>query len=94
MTVAICPDLSNPSWTFQDLTDFSLDRWEPSYDTELWKREKKLHIYTQTVGQGDGERATDRQPSTVSILVWDPDQATTSIGSERARVHHADISRI
>ena len=65
---------TNPNWSFQDLTDFSLDRWEPSYDTELWKREKKLHIYTQTVSQGDGERATDLQPTAASILVWDPGQ--------------------
>jgi hypothetical protein len=83
LTVAICPDLSNPNWSFQDLTDFSLDRWEPSYDTELWKREKKLHIYTQTVSQGDGERATDLQPTAVSILVWEPGQDHSSMTPRR-----------
>jgi hypothetical protein len=74
LSMAICPDLSNPTWNICDLTDFSLDRWEPSCDTELWKREKKLHVYAQTVGQGDGERTTDREPTTVSILEWNPDK--------------------
>lgn len=25
-------------WTFTDLTNFPVDAWEPSYDTELWKQ--------------------------------------------------------
>ena len=74
LSMAICSDLSKPTWNICDLTDFSLDRWEPSYDTELWKRERKLHVYAQTVGQGDGERTTNREPTTVSILEWNPDK--------------------
>lgn len=31
-------------WTFTDLTDFAVDAWEPSHDTELWKRKRRLHL--------------------------------------------------
>src|SRR5690606_24059475 len=30
-------DLEKGIWTLTDLTSFSLDQWEPSIDTELWK---------------------------------------------------------
>lgn len=55
-------------WTVSDLTDFSVGAWEPTVDPELWRRNHKLHIFVQPTTQGDGERATDAAPSTVSIL--------------------------
>jgi len=73
VSVAICKDLSNPEWRFEDLTDFSVGMWEPSFDTELWLRSKVLHIYVQEVGQGDGEKTENLPPTDVSILEWKPE---------------------
>ena len=55
-------------WTVTDLTDFDVDAWEPSIDTDLWRAQKKLHIFVQPTSQGDGERVIDRTPTPVSIL--------------------------
>jgi hypothetical protein len=73
VSVAICDDLRKKNWRFMDLTDFSVGMWEPSYDTEMWKRFKALHIYLQKVGQGDGEKTQDIPPQRVSILEWKPE---------------------
>lgn len=51
-----------------DVTDFGVNAWEPSIDTELWKQSRQLHIYVQNAAQGDGERVTDLQPQPVYVL--------------------------
>lgn len=51
-----------------DLTDFGVDAWEPSIDTELWKAHRKLHIFVQKAFQGDGEVALEKEPTKVYIL--------------------------
>lgn len=56
------------SWTVSDLTDFDIDAWEPSIDTQLWRNDKKLHIFVQPTHQGDGEKAIDSAPTPVSVL--------------------------
>jgi hypothetical protein len=73
VSVAICKDLSKAEWQVKDLTDFSVGMWEPSYDTEIWKRSKVFHIYVQRVGQGDGEKTENIPPQDVSILEWEPE---------------------
>lgn len=70
VSIAICDDLAKKTWRFQDLTETSVGMWEPSYDSELWKRSKQLHIYTQRVEQGDGEKTRDLPPQDVAILEW------------------------
>jgi len=55
-------------WSTVDITDYSLERWEPSYDTELWKEKGALHIFLQKVGQESGEKAVAMNPQSVSIL--------------------------
>ena len=55
-------------WEVIDLTNFSVDAWEPSFDTELWKEKQKLHIYVQRSSQGDGEKSTDLEPQPVYLL--------------------------
>ena len=72
VSVAACEDLATGRWSFEDLTDFSVGMWEPSYDTERWKRAKELHIFVQRVEQGDGERTKNLPPQPVSILEWKP----------------------
>ena len=51
-------------WQVLDLTDFPVNAWEPSHDSELWKSDGKLHLFVQDTRQGDGERQveTDAQP--------------------------------
>ncbi len=74
VSVAICDDIQSASieWRFEDLTLDSVSQWEPSYDTELWTLKKKLHIFVQKVGQGEGETIEDIPPQPVSILEWTP----------------------
>jgi len=56
------------AWEVTDLTDFSVDAWEPTIDTELWRTGHRLHIYVQRTSQGDGERTTDTPPQPVYVL--------------------------
>ncbi len=55
-------------WTVKDVTNFDVDAWEPSIDTQLWRDNKKLHIFVQPTHQGDGEKAIESAPTTVSVL--------------------------
>lgn len=61
-------DLSAGQWELSDLTDFSVDAWEPSFDTELWKDQRHLHLYVQCVHQGDGETIVEGDPTPIYIL--------------------------
>lgn len=58
-------------WEVSDLTDFSVDAWEPTVDNDLWRHHKRLDIYVQRASQGDGEKVTDTAPQPVFILEYD-----------------------
>ncbi len=72
VSAALCHDLERGEWDIQDLNDFSVAAWEPTYDTELWRARKKLHLFVQKVGQGDGETVEATAPQPISILEWRP----------------------
>ena len=72
VSMAGCPDLSNPVWTTRDLTDFSVRYWEPSYDHVRWQRDGVLDLYVQMAGQGDGEGLEDIPPQPAQVLEWKP----------------------
>lgn len=55
-------------WTVSDLTDFTVDAWEPSVDTELWRHRGRLDIFVQRSAQGDGETPSPLPPQPVYIL--------------------------
>ncbi|MGS2739839.1 BNR repeat-containing protein [Sinomicrobium sp. M5D2P17] len=55
-------------WQVYDLTSSSVGQWEPSYDTELWKTGKQLHLFVQEVEQADGEGLTERPGTPVRVL--------------------------
>lgn len=59
VSVAYTPHLGKKGWTLTDLTDFSVDAWEPSHDVNLWNRDRKLHVFVQASHQGDGERLAE-----------------------------------
>jgi hypothetical protein len=61
-------DLEKGIWETRDLTDFSVGAWEPTYDTELWREEHKLHLFVQHTDQGDGEKTGLLSPQPVYIL--------------------------
>ena len=56
VSVAICDDLQQKQWRLENLTDFSVGKWEPGYDTQRWENSKELHVYVQNVEQGDGDK--------------------------------------
>ena len=65
---ASCNSLSKNLWKITDLTNFSVNAWEPSYDTELWRNSGKLHLFVQKVTQVDGEGVAVSEPEKVYIL--------------------------
>lgn len=71
-SVLQCPDLRQNQWAATDLTTTSVGNWEPSYDTERWKKEQVLSLFVQRTGQGDGETLENLPPQPVYILEWAP----------------------
>lgn len=72
ISVAVTEDPERRKWSVLDLTEESVGMWEPSYDTQLWKRDGVLHVFKQLVGQGQQETLEELPPQMVSILEWDP----------------------
>ena len=72
VSVAICDDLQSQAWTIKDLNDTSVSVWEPTFDTELWKRAYILNLFVQNTEQGDGEKEVDFPPQDVVVLEWVP----------------------
>ena len=68
VSMAYTDDVKSGKWQVKDLTDFSVDAWEPSYDTELWKTRRKLHVFVQETHQGDGEKVKASEATPVYVL--------------------------
>ncbi|MES2775192.1 MAG: BNR repeat-containing protein [Bacteroidota bacterium] len=68
VSVAINKDMLKNKWVVKDLSSFSAGSWEPSYDTELWKQKKWLHLFVQFTEQIDGEGKADIGPQIVQVL--------------------------
>ena len=64
--------LGSGNWSSRELTDFSVDLWEPAYDRSRWERDGVLSLYVQKAGQGDGEGTEDVPPQPAFVLDWDP----------------------
>lgn len=63
-------DLNNDAslWKRTDMTSFSLEAWEPSYDYQLWKEKHLLNIFVQKTEQGDGETISGLSPQKVYLM--------------------------
>ncbi|MYM71185.1 neuraminidase [Duganella sp. FT134W] len=72
VSVASSADVLRGPWQVQDLTTFSVGAWEPSYDTELWRRNGTLSLFVQNVQQVDGEGQAIVPPQPVQVLDWQP----------------------
>jgi hypothetical protein len=71
VSIAINKDVFNTTnWALQDLTDSSVGAWEPSFDTELWKNKKQLHLFVQFANQenSDIKITVITQPQNVNVL--------------------------
>lgn len=68
VSMAVCDDISKNKWKISDLTAFGVGAWEPSFDTELWKNKKQLHIFVQKVEQMDAEGVAQTHAEMVYVL--------------------------
>lgn len=72
VSVASIREFAPGHWTLRDLTSYSVGDWEPSYDTELWKRRGILGLYAQPVQQVDGEQVGATPAQMARIIEWTP----------------------
>lgn len=56
------------TWKIDTITNYSMKRWEPSYDTELWKNRQLLHVYYQVTQQGNSETIVNMLPTKVGVM--------------------------
>jgi len=73
VSVASSADFAAGKWRLADLTETSVGAWEPSFDTELWRRNGTLSLFVQKVLQVDGEGQADAPAQPVTVLDWLPD---------------------
>lgn len=69
VSVAYTPELGKKEWTVTDLTDFSVDAWEPSHDLNLWNDQHRLNVFVQSSHQGDGEKIAETEEKTSPVYV-------------------------
>lgn len=60
--------VNEASWKQIPVTEEGVGQWEPNYDTELWKAQHVLHIFSQKVVQIDGEGVSQTDPQPVKIV--------------------------
>ena len=72
VTIARSTDSARAHWTVRELWPSSVGQWEPTYDIDRWRREGRLSLFVQRVGQGDGESLEDIPAQAVSVLDWNP----------------------
>ena len=72
VSVAACTRLPGGACAVSDLTQEPFGMWEPTYDPEVWRRKRELHLFVQRVGQGQGETTEDIPAQPVSVLEWKP----------------------
>ena len=68
VSMAYSDNIEQGVWSYSDLSDFSVDAWEPSLDTGLWMKSGKLHLFVQKSTQGDGEIATKSGEEMVYVM--------------------------
>jgi BNR repeat-containing family member len=66
--IAIANNVADNTWQLKELTRFSLGSWEPTHDTELWKKKQQLNLFVQFTEQKDGEGKAAIQPQQVQVL--------------------------
>jgi hypothetical protein len=72
VSAAVNQNIVKDKWSIIDLTSTSVGSWEPTYDTELWKEKRLLHLFLQNVEQVDAEGQAKLPPQIIEVLEWDP----------------------
>jgi len=72
VSAAINNNIGKEKWSIVDLTSTSVGSWEPTYDTELWKEKKLIHLFIQNVEQMDAEGQAKIPPQVIEVLEWNP----------------------
>lgn len=68
ISIATSRSPERDDWTIRDVWTSPVGLWEPAYDPTLWKRDRRLHLLHQFVGQGDGETLEEVEPQVVGVL--------------------------
>jgi hypothetical protein len=68
VSIAINTNINFNNWQLKDVTSAGVGSWEPTYDTELWKLKKQLHLFVQYTDQKDGEGKANILPQPVEVL--------------------------
>ena len=71
VSVAINKNINKENWSYTDITTAAYGQWELSYDTALWNKKRKLHLFLRQTAQGDGEKTEVLVPQMVKILEID-----------------------
>lgn len=69
ISVAYTPEIGKAPWQISDVTDFSVDAWEPTFDINAWNKKHELNIFVQEVHQGDGERLSDNVADSTTVYL-------------------------
>ncbi|MFY7900885.1 MAG: BNR repeat-containing protein [Chitinophagaceae bacterium] len=70
VTIAWCNNLQLNKWSVTDVYKKDVGSWEPSYDTELWKQKKQLHLFVLKTTQIDGEGKANVAAEMVHVLEY------------------------
>ncbi len=70
VTVSTCNNIREGSWSTTDATVDDVGAWEPTFDNDLWRERRLLHLFVQAVGQGDGEGVENVAPQPVRVLEY------------------------
>jgi hypothetical protein len=65
-------DLEKRTWRVEDLSDENLGSWEPSFDIDLWKQKKVVHLFVQRTEQADAEGVTSTPAQMIKVIEWSP----------------------
>lgn len=68
VSVAVNKDISLNNWHIEDLSETTVGSWEPTYDTELWKQKKQLHLFVQFTDQKDAEGKASILPQPIQVM--------------------------
>ncbi len=81
VVIASANTASQMQWKSWVVGELELGQWEPSFDTELWRHRGILSLFTQKVGQGEGnERYEDMEPQVVKVFQLSSDELNRYIG--------------
>ncbi|MGC4104276.1 BNR repeat-containing protein [Ferruginibacter sp.] len=68
VSAAINKNINAGEWQVKDITEQPVGSWEPTFDTELWKQQKQLHLFVQYTDQKDGEGRANIPPQPVWVM--------------------------